>query len=124
MKRLNEYTFEENPNCWVCGKEIDRKDGNAKVKEIKQYGKNSHAVYCHACSRDEEENEEFLDKEKTKQKRKTRINLIRGFTVIVAIALWEFSKRNPKWEQIIWVATAIIIWFLFAVIDEINKSNS
>ncbi|MFH0839239.1 MAG: hypothetical protein V1893_03535 [Candidatus Omnitrophota bacterium] len=123
MKELKEFNFDENLHCWVCGKEIGRKDGNAKVKEFKEQGKSFYVVYCHICSRGEEENEKFLDKEKNKQKIKTRINLLRGFTIIVAIALWEFSKRVSKWEQIIWLSAVIVIWFLFAIIDEINKNS-
>ena len=123
MKELKEFNFAENPRCWVCGKEISRKDGNAKVKEFKEQGKSFYAVYCHICSRDEEQSEKFLDKERNKQKIKTKINLLRGFAIIIAIALWEFSKRSPKWEQVIWFAGAIAIWFLFVIIDEINKNS-
>lgn len=121
MRKLKEFNFNENPHCWVCGKEINRKDENAKVKE---YKKNSYAVYCYVCSRDEEENEKYLEKGEIKQKRKTKINLLRGFIVIVTITLWEFSKRTLKWEQIIWLGAFIVIWLLFTIIDEINKSNS
>lgn len=120
MKRLKEFHFNENPHCWVCGKEINKKDGNAKVKE---YAKNSYAVYCHICSRNEEENEKVLNKEIIKQKAKTKINLLRAFIVIITIVLWEFSKRIPQWEQLIWLGAVIIIWFLFTIIDETNKNS-
>lgn len=123
MKKLKEFNFDENPRCWVCGKEINRKDGNAKVKEFKERGKNYYAVYCHACSRGEEENEKFLDKEKNKQKIKTKVNLLRVFIIIIAITLWEFSKRVSNWEQIIWLGAVVVIWFLFVIIDEINKNS-
>jgi hypothetical protein len=120
MKKITEFRFNENPHCWICGKEISRKDENVKVKEFKEHGKNFYAVYCHVCSRDEEENGKFYIKEENIQRIKTRSNLLRGFIVIVAISLWEFSKRNPEWEQLVLLAVVIVIWFLFRIIDEIS----
>ena len=124
MKKVIEFHFNENPHCWICGKEINRKDGNAKVKEFKEHGKNFYAVYCHVCSGGEEESEKFYIKEEKTQKIKARSNLLRGFIIIVAISLWEFSKRNPEWGQLILLAAVIIIWFLFRIIDEINDRRS
>ncbi|MFC1599235.1 hypothetical protein ACFL2W_00435 [Candidatus Omnitrophota bacterium] len=91
---------------------------------MKELDNNLSVCYCHRCAKDEEKNEELLEKGRIKQKRKTRINLLRGFIIIVAIALWEFSKRIPKWEQIIWFGGAAIIWCSFAMIDGTNENNS
>ena len=63
-------------------------------------------------------------KEGKTQKIKARSNLLRGFIIIVAISLWEFSKRNPGWGQLILLVAVIIIWFLFRIIDEINDRRS
>jgi len=115
LKSLSEYSFKTRPKCHICGREIFLKDKKAKVKDL---DKDISVVYCHICVKDEETNEEYQNQLKAKQAKKTKINFLRVLALIIAIVTWELSQKFNAWVQVIWIAGGVIIFLLFAIIND------